>query len=250
MPVQKNVPGLSRTALFTSVCLIFLLSLPSGRSIAGQRDDRRDSAAPGRSGSAVVTSISPDATTYSITSGDCGIKWIAYTTEANNGVVKHWARCSLRLEQQVPSLARIMDELLTRDRNAASFRTLIWGGLVPEAGPDSLEMPLRLALAAHRSPAWDAKRGRPVKGDLNRFVRDLANQEPIYPELKELFGRYYRSISIATVEKVRVMEAGELPFYEALKKQGVQAAEKLPFDCMVWFGLSGDVHLPPDRQEK
>jgi len=46
------------------------------------------------------------------------------------------------------------------------------------------------------------------------------------------------------------MEAGDLPFYEELKKQCVQAADRLPFDCMEWFDLSGDVHLSPDRQER
>jgi hypothetical protein len=101
-------------------------------------------------------------------------------------------------------------------------------------------MPLRLALAAYRSPQWDVRRGRPLSGDLNRFVKDLANREPIYPELRALFVRFHRSISIASVEKVRVLKAENLPFYGELKKQGVQAADKLPFDCMVWFSLSDD----------
>jgi len=250
MLVQEKLIGRSRTALFKSAALILLLCLAAEVNRGGQQNDRQAIAAPAPPGDAVETSIGPDATTYSIINGDCEIKWIAYTTEANRGVVKHWARCPAPLEQQTPSLARIFKEFLTRDRNAPSFRTLFWGGLVPETRPASLEMPLRLALAAHRSAAWDVKRGRPAQGDLNRFIRDLANQGPIYPELKQLFGRFYLSISVASVEKVRVLEAGELPFFDELKKQGVQAADKLPFDCMVWFDLSGDVHLAPDRQER
>jgi hypothetical protein len=31
--------------------------------------------------------------------------------------------------------------------------------------------------------------------------------------------------------------AAELPFYDELRKAGVQATDKLPFACMVWFSL-------------
>ena len=250
MLVPAKITGLTRTTLFKNTAFILLLCLTAEGGMAGAQNGRQAFAAPGPPGAAVTTSRGPDATTYSIINGDCEIKWIAYTTEANKGVVKYWARCPAPLEQQIPFLARIFEEFLARDRNAPSFRTLFWGGLVPERRPASLEMPLRLALAAHRSPAWDVKRGRPAQGDLNRFVRDLANQGPIYPELKELFGRFNRSILVASVEKVRVLEAGELPFFDELKKQGVQAADKLPFDCMVWFGLSGGVHPAPDRPDR
>jgi hypothetical protein len=40
------------------------------------------------------------------------------------------------------------------------------------------------------------------------------------------------------VEKVRVLEAGKLPFYDQLKQKGVAATDRLPFDCMAWFSLS------------
>jgi hypothetical protein len=231
----------SAVALFKSLCLICLLSLTTAGGMVGQKHVRQAFAVENPPGVAVEISSRYDATIYSITEIDCTITWAAYTTELNKGVVKHAARCPATLSQQLPSLTRILEEFLGKDRNAPSLHTLFWGGLVPETGSASLEMPLRLALAAYRSPGWDVKRGRPTSGDMNRFVKDLANREPIYPELRALFKRFHRSISIASVEKVRVLEAGKLPFSDELKKQGVQAADKLPFDCMVWFALSEEM---------
>ncbi|HYQ47853.1 MAG TPA: hypothetical protein VEP69_02200, partial [Thermodesulfovibrionales bacterium] len=186
-------------------------------------------------GVSVEVSPSRDATIYRISSKDCSITWTAYGSELNRGVVKHSSRCPDPLSSQLPLMSEILKEFLARDAYAAVFRTLFWGGLVPETGPSALEMPFRLALAAHRSPGWDAKKGRPVRGDINGFVKDLANRDPIYPELKELFGHFQKSITLAAVEKVRVMKAKDLLFYERLSAEGVQAAAKLPFDCMAWF---------------
>ena len=124
------------------------------------------------------------------------------------------------------------------DKNAQAFRTLFWGGLEAERKPASQELPLRLALAAYQSPGWDVKKGKPKNGDINGFIKNLADREPIYPELKELFRRFDRHITLASVEKVRVLEAEKLPFYGQLKQKGVTAADRLPFDCMAWFSIS------------
>ena len=70
---------------------------------------------------------------------------------------------------------------------------------------------------------------------MNGFIRDIANENMIYPELRELFGRLQRSISFSAAEKVLITEAGKLPFYEQLKQRGVKAADRLPFDCAAWF---------------
>jgi len=124
------------------------------------------------------------------------------------------------------------------DKNAQAFRTLFWGGLEAERKPASQELPLRLALAAYQSPGWDVKKGKPKNGDINGFIKNLADREPIYPELKELFRRFDRHITLASVEKVRVLEVEKLPFYGQLKQKGVTAADRLPFDCMAWFSIS------------
>ena len=177
-----------------------------------------------------------NATIYSISSGDCVIQWIARNSEI--GVIKYRSQCAAPLAEQLPLLTKICAEFFGRDKNAQAFRTLFWGGLEPERKPASQEMSLRLALAAYKSPGWDIKRGKPKNRDINEFVKDLANREMLYPELKELFDRFHRSTTLASVEKVRVLEAEKLPFFDQLKQQGIKASDKLPFDCMAWFSVS------------
>ena len=176
------------------------------------------------------------ATIYSISSTDCSIKWIARDSE--KGVIKHWSQCTAPLALQLPLLTKICTAFFSSDKNTQAFHTLFWGGLEPERKPASQEMSLRLALAAYKSPRWDAKKGKPKNGDINGFVKDLASRELIYPELKELFDRFQRTIMLSAVEKVRVLEGEKLPFYDQLKQQGVKADDRLPFDCMVWFLVS------------
>jgi hypothetical protein len=178
-----------------------------------------------------------NATIYSISGEGCTIQWIARHSEI--GVVKHWSRCEAPLSGQIPLLEKLCAEFLDKDKNAQALRTLFWGRLEPETRDGSRELSFRLALAAWRSPGWDRKRGKPKSGDVNGFVRDIANSNMIYPELQELFGRWQRSISFSAAEKVLVAEAGKLPFYEELRQRGVKAADRLPFDCMAWFRVGG-----------
>ena len=177
-----------------------------------------------------------NATVYSISRGDCTIEWIARNSEI--GVVKHFSRCATPLVEQFPMLEKICAEFFSKDQNALAFRTLFWGRLEPDNQHAPRELSLRLALAAHKSPGWDLKRGRPKNGDINGFVKDLANKEMIYPELKELFERFHKNITFSCAEKVLVMKAEKLPFYDRLKQQGVKPAERLPFDCMTWFSVT------------
>jgi len=177
-----------------------------------------------------------NATIYKISSKDCAIEWIARNSET--GVIKHSAECSLPLAEHIPLLEKICAEFFGKDKNAKAFRTLYWGRLEPDIPNGSRELSLRLALAAYKSPGWDTKKGKPKKGDINGFVKDLANREMIYPELKELFGRFHKSIKFSCAEKVLVLKAEKLPFYEQLKQQGVKATDKLPFDCMTWYSVA------------
>ena len=178
-----------------------------------------------------------NATIYKISSGDCTIEWIARNSEI--GVIKYWSKCTLSLAEQLPLLEKICAEFFSKDKNAQAFRTLFWGRLAPdETKPGLQEMSLRLALAAHKSPGWDVKRGKPKNGDINGFVKDLANKAMIYPELKELFERFNKSIKFSCAEKVLIQKAEKLPFFDQLKKKGIKATDKLPFDCMTWFSVS------------
>jgi hypothetical protein len=142
------------------------------------------------------------------------------------------------LAGQIPLLEKIGAAFFEKDKNAPAFRTLFWGRLEPDNQGAPRELALRLALAAYKSPGWDAKKGKPKSGDINGFVRDLANKEMIYPELKKLFEQFHRSIKFSCAEKVLVQRADKLPFYDQLKQRGVKATDKLPFDCMTWFSVT------------
>lgn len=172
---------------------------------------------------------------FAIVERDCRISWTVYRSEANRGVIRHWADCGQALGEQ----ARLIGEVLQKMRMTGAgteFRTLSWGRLHPDGARD-VTMPLRLAQAALESAEWDSAKGRPRSRDINGFIRALANDAVIYRELRPVFERAGLEISVASVEKVLVLPAGRLPFYEALKKAGVRAEQKLPFDCQTWFSV-------------
>jgi hypothetical protein len=225
--------GLIPLLVSAGVVLLFSSPLP-GDSTAPQAPPLP---ASGKAPAVTVVYSAEDRTTvYSISRGDCRIEWIARLTEI--GVVKHWSECTAPMRLQIPLIAELCGEFLRRDEHAQQWRTLFWGRLEPDVQNGFREMSLRLALAAHRSPDWDAKNGKPRNGDLNGFVKDLANREMIYAELKEVLERFHRRIAFSCAEKVLVQKAGALPYFDQLQQQGVSATEKLPFDCMAWFSVA------------
>jgi hypothetical protein len=233
--VLRETQQRSLFSLVLSACFV-LLVCSSGMGNSAGSNIQPQPAEPNPVKVIVEHSSQWNATIYKISSGDCTIEWIARNSEI--GVIKYWSKCTLSLAEQLPLLEKICAEFFSKDKNAQAFRTLFWGRLEPDNQNSSRELSLRLALAAHKSPGWDEKRGKPKSGDINGFVKDLANRENIYPELKELFKHFHKSIKFSCAEKVLVQKAGELPFYEQLKQQGVKAADKLPFDCMTWFSIS------------
>jgi hypothetical protein len=175
-------------------------------------------------------------TIYRVFRDDCTVEWIARDVEP--GVIKNRVECPFPLAEQILLMEKLYAVFLQKDPNARVLRTLFWGRLEPEESSGSWEMAFRLALGAYKSPGWDARRGKPKNGDYNGFVKDLANGEMIYPELKALFEGFNRNIKFSCAEKVLVEKAGKLPFFEALKPHGVKAEDILPFDCMTWFSIT------------
>lgn len=230
----RPTPPCRSASIYLLMALILFTSFSPGI-------DATSSAESGQAGSdspavMVERSTNNNATTYSIALNDCKIEWIARNTEV--GVVKLWSQCTLPLSQQMPLIERLYEEFLRTDKNARALRTLFLGEIDPDTGNGPRDMSIRLALGAHKSSRWDAQRGDARNGNINGFVKDLANREMIYPELKELFGRFHQNIRVTYVEKVLVQRADQLPYYDLLKAQGVQASEKLPFDCMTWFAIA------------
>jgi len=196
--------------------------------------------APGGSGASLDEVVEHDSanreTDYTIVSGDCRITWTVYHTEANRGVIRHRSDCGLALAEQAPLIGKVLRKVMAADAEAAAFRTLSWGRLYPDGARD-LTMPARLALAAKRSADWDAVKGAPRGGDVNGWVRKLANEALIYEELRPVFSQSGLDISLSSVEKVLVLPAGRLPFFERLREGGVGTQDKMPFDCQTWFSV-------------
>jgi hypothetical protein len=146
-------------------------------------------------------------------------KSISLTTSdiEGNQHILHWRSSSkLPLKEQVAILSQIIKKL-PKERK---FRTFFVGRLIEVFGADKTSSE-RLSLAASKSPLWEqAKKDRRI-GAENKFVKEIANQAMIYPELKEMFARHGYEIRIANVEKVLI-----------------NPQNKLPYDCITWFSLS------------
>jgi hypothetical protein len=173
-------------------------------------------------------------TYYTISAGDCQISWTVYESEV--GVVRHRSACGLNLSEQIPLIGKVLRKIMDSGANAATFRTLTWGRLYPDGTRDAT-LAVRLALAAWRSPDWDPVRGRPRRGDINGWVRDVANEALIYEELRPVFRQSGLEIRLAAVEKVLVQKAELLPFFASLRQAGVRPEDKVPFDCQAWFSV-------------
>ncbi len=147
---------------------------------------------------------------------DNSISLTTYETELNKDILRLRSKSELPLKEQVAIISRILKKLPKERR----FRTFFVGRLIYAFGADRT-LSERLSLAAAQSPLWDKEKGRPRSGHENKFVKEIANQAMIYPELNEMFAQHGYEIEVSGVEKVLI-----------------DPQTKLPYDCMTWFSLS------------
>ena len=153
-------------------------------------------------------------TVYSLRGADQKeVSFTTYQTEINDWVLRWRSRSTLPLKEQLRLAARLLDRV-KQDRPLSSFKTLSIGRLVEAFGSDRTYSDRLAAAAKDVSPIPFARQ--------NNTVRDLANREMIYAELKELFAKYGIKIKVAAVEKVLVNENG------------------VPYDGITWFSLASD----------
>jgi hypothetical protein len=191
----------------------------------------------GQDGIAIEQRQELSETIYSLGDDSCAMRLTSSQSESNLGVVVVRSTCTLSWQRQLALLEKGLAKVLEDPKQAQNFHGLYWGRLAPDQRAPH-EMSYRLALAAFNSPLWDKKRGRAKTGHENDCVVELANTADIYSELKMVFATLNRTVQFSSAEKVLVMEARKLPYFEALKMHGVQAKDRLPFDCQAWFSVS------------
>jgi len=172
----------------------------------------------------------PEETTYEIESGSCRIRCTVARTGVNQGIAQHRAEGALPLPEQIALNARILDRVIESE---PTFRTLFLGRI--KSFP---ELSVRLAVAAKRSPEWDASQGRPTSsGPLAPYVQGVlsASEPAVLADWKQLFEAKHLGFAVSGVEEVSVAAARTLPYFPQLMAQGVTARDRVPFDCLVWF---------------
>ncbi len=151
-------------------------------------------------------------TVYSLRGADQKeVSFTTYQTEINDRVLRWRSGSTLPLKEQLRLAAKLLDRV-KQDRPLSSFKTLSIGRLVMAFGADNT-FSRRLTDAARPSSPIPFSRQ-------NNRVRDIANQQMIYAELKELFNKYGVNIKVSAVEKVLVNENG------------------VPYDGMTWFSIT------------
>lgn len=207
----------------------FVLFAADPGAIAGQ-------APPAADGVRIVASPAgsgPDETTYEVASGSCRIRWTIARSGVNQGIAQHRAACGLPLADQITLNSRILDTVLAKE---PTFRTLFLGRLTPFP-----EVSARLAVAAKRSARWDAKQGRPTSSETTAaYLQDLftSGGAAIFTEWKQLFEARGLRFAVSGVEDVSVGAARTLPYFSQLQSEGIAAADRLPFDSLIWFSAS------------
>jgi hypothetical protein len=222
---------------FTAVLILSLCTLGGG--LPGARPQGPSAGAD--------TSFSIDidtvlrAVTYGISTRGCRVRMELYSEHSiNRGGISHNTSCPMPLTVHhalYEKLIRGMFGDLPRRDLIDSVRWISWGRI----GDGETEMSQRLAIAAKGSPHWDPVKGKTTAGEVNLFVRDLANERMIYPEIKDLFAAYGWDIKVTSVEKVLIARAGKLPSFGILKSHGIRRTDALPFDFQMWFSVSRTV---------
>jgi hypothetical protein len=62
-----------------------------------------------------------------------------------------------------------------------------------------------------------------------------STESPVFAEWKRLFEEKHLTFAVSGVEEVSVGTAGTLPYFPQLMADGVNAADRVPFDGLIWF---------------
>ena len=172
--------------------------------------------------------------TFTITDSLEKISLEVYLSKLNKGVMRYRYKGDVPLIKRIPKLDTLLSVLFSDSLIDFDFNTLFWGRLNDSSNRD-FSLAKRLVLFASNSKEWDKARGRPVSGDKNGFIKLLKHE--FTSELAPLFKKYNYKMESVSAEKVLVLPAEKLPFWQDIKTV-VKAQDKFPFDCQLWFTLS------------
>jgi len=159
-----------------------------------------------------------NAVTYSIQHNSCAVTW-EYLRQSHS--MKQTSTCASPDEQ-----ALLVRELLNEFRkDGKKLDSLASIGVDPkEAG-----ISFRMALAVHQYMGG-CRKTTPYDS-----IEKAFNDADILKELREPFESAGVRLKVGGIEKVSLMPASQLPFYDLLEKQGVKSNELLPYDCWLWL---------------
>ena len=211
--------------------LIAVFGATVGSARAGPRESGSGEAGP----VTVINRPEMMETELRLDADGCAVGWTLHHTDLNKRVVHQRVACRAPLAVQAGLVEQVLAEAVRRPDFQKADALFI--GRLYQANQGSLETPRRLALAAHRSPDWDAALGQPKAGplEMNRLTARLADRAGVHRELAQVFDRAGYRLKVAAMEKVIAVEARRTPFYSWLADRGVRPGEKLPIDCLTWL---------------
>jgi hypothetical protein len=99
----------------------------------------------------------------------------------------------------------------------------------------------RLASAAAKSPEWDRKRGCPkgngAKIGTNGLVKKYIQENNVFKELSDIFGKYHLKLEVRDVEMVLVPQVDKSSIAEYAKRPDspISPEDKLPMGGIILF---------------
>lgn len=176
--------------------------------------------------------------TESGAAGSCEIRLTVETDVAGNQALDFRCLCGCGAEggTGVATLRAVLNAAFGGDGPPPAITQLFVGRIevqLPEAAT-------ALSLAASRAPDWDARRAWSDSGYANRYVRDLLNDRDsgVLADLRAVFAPWRIGLTVRSVEKVLMAVPADLPNGEALLAAGADPTRRLPFDAVVWLGLT------------
>jgi hypothetical protein len=170
---------------------------------------------------------------YQVSDGISRITWTVFKTKLNEGIIKQESQAAEPLAAQLPLISALLRKVLEDKSVAANFHTLGVGNL------DSIDgMSEKLALAAHQSPDWNSAKGQPRTSLLNNFVLNLLKTDHFYDQLQKVFQTFHRTVTVVGVEQVQVSKAGDLSFFDRLRRAGIRKSDRVPYNGVVSLSIT------------